>query len=741
MEDLGNMRDCGGLDCNLQQYQYYYDHKVLPAWAAQAEADRAAYEASLTYGCGLPLDIDPDDLCEVDANGYATLDVDQYLEKTSDHYHSEFSRYGHPKMMLQLATKGEHTDQQGQVHPGTYSDLVWSDLDHRFVLGCPQRMGVKTLRFTVKRPKSISEFGGEWISLYPKDSWLNLTTEFEPYTYNPYGAKIPIASLRNISELAAEYSIDESVGGEAAATTEYAHFYGEVSNAGDYEIRYGNPNFKINGKWVAIEFRKTLLRIGTPFSDCGDLYEAAPNKLDLGMVIPAFYENPALNQAMYYKTIGDLQGTTSPTTVAIRIFTQNDEEDQIKPGGFWTDSLAPETHKYASAFRTDYYTSCYRAGTPCPEDHAVCKPEYCHVDRFRQIIADMKAASPWVNVLGVIDVSRTTNWDKDVSSVAEHRQRLNGTAYLDGFFFDRVPHNEQKLRDLMDVIAQHIDQANRSACIAERTCTHINHKDQKVFGLYAPLFNRFAVTHPGAPDIWVTMYTHWRSLGVWTPYSWYPGMIPNKWAAMVFGAPTSQLSELMAVLYDRGYGNIFIHSGIDVNKPTDHFFFADQALRQVGRDNARRLASAEVNGDDEMRNPSWACDDTRFTCAPICIQTAGKVTVKVQKARCTELHGAADPCPCNDVCYYDVHWDKQGNDIRCIATQKGEEREVGDMVCEFRGSRKPTPEQWGSPEVQRGTRGTFPENMEKCTPAVVELEYINSLGTGTLLAATVWLLA
>ena len=41
-----------------------------------------------------------------------------------------------------------------------------------------------------------------------------------------------------------------------------------------------------------------------------------------------------------------------------------------------------------------------------------------------------------------------------------------------------------------------------------------------VFGMNAPLFNRFAVTHPGAPDIWVTMYTHWRSLGVWTPYSW-----------------------------------------------------------------------------------------------------------------------------------------------------------------------------------------------------------------------------
>ena len=130
-------------------------------------------------------------------------------------------------------------------------------------------------------------------------------------------------------------------------------------------------------------------------------------------------------------------------------------------------------------------------------------------------------------------------------------------------------------------------------------------------------------------------------------------MIPAKWGAMVFGAPAYELADISEVLYDRGYGNIFIHSGNDVNKPTDHLFFLDMALRAVGSED-RRLALAESNNGDEVkedtiRKPMWACDDTRFTCAPICIQTEGKVTVEVEKSLCTE---PVDPCLCNHVGYY-----------------------------------------------------------------------------------------
>jgi len=559
-----------------------------------------------------------------------------------------------------------------------------------------------------------------------------------------------------------------------------------VSHPGDWELRYSNPALTYGEKWVSIEFKKTMLRIGTPWAFCEgiDVYEEDPIALDLGMVIPVWFENPSLNHAMYERMIQDLHGTTTPTQVAIKIFTaeQCTEErcwtrDVGAHGGIWTDSLDHETHKYASSWQADYYTSCYRAGNPCPEDHSVCKPEYCLMDRFRQIIADFKAASPGkINVIGVVDVGdehETGDWETAVSVIPEYRTKLTDAAALDGFYFERVPFDEWKLMALMEVIATHIDEAERSDCIYQATCTHINEEDVTVFGMNAPLFNRFAVTHPGAPDIWVTLFASWNDpegMGKWTPYSWYPGMIPNKWGAMVFGAPTYMLPEIAEMLYDRGYGNIFIHSGNDVNKPTDHLFFLDMALRKVDTDGRRerRLALApELKNEDKditIRKPMWACDDTRFECTPICIQTEGVVTVEVKKSLCTE---PVDPCLCNHVCYYDVHWEQrqhvsartrtrteydiwgnpvhveiEGPDYQCVASQAGVEQEVADLICQYRGSLKPTPETWNKPEVQRGTRGTYPENLEKCPWANKDkIEFVDSLSAGTaLLAVMFWIL-
>jgi hypothetical protein len=693
---------------------------------AQGWAFATLCAVAAAVDCGLPASVDPLHLCEIDGNGYATLDVDAYGDDAA--------------ISIEMYKKVATIDHMGTEHPGTFGDLFWNAIDHRHVLGCPQIIGYKTMRMSVKRPPGISSFGAEWITLYPKDSWLNLQTEFEPYTFNSFGAKIPIAELRGVTELEAETAVDES-NGDTHALSEYAHFYIEVSNSGDYEIRYGNPALAYGDKWVAIEFKKTLLRIGTPWADCGDEYEEDPNQQDLGMIIPAWYENPALNSAMYERTISDLYSTTTPTTVVLKIFTA------VKPGApgnIWTDSLRGDSHKDATEWQTDFYTSCYRAGNPCPEDHTVCSPDYCHMDRFRKIIADFKAQSPGkINVLGSVDVGDTTDWDTAMAGIAEYRERLVDDARLDGFYFENVPSDEQGLLDLMEVIAGHIDEAHRSQCIVDRTCTHINHEDVSVFGLNAPLFNQFAVSHAGAPDVWITLYASWTQLGIWTPYSWYPGMIPAKWGAMVFGAPAYELGPISELLYDRGYGNIFIHSDNDVNVPTDHLFFADLALRSVGEEERRLDSSVKTNGNGEhkesIRNAMWACDDTRFECSPICIQTAGKVTVKVQKSLCTE---PVDPCLCNDVCYYDVHWAKPGKEIQCFATQKGKVEAVADLVCEYRGALKPTPEQWNTPEAQRGTRGTFPENMEMCAEEEdAEMKFVESLSTAAYLAALFLLLA
>ena len=39
--------------------------------------------------------------------------------------------------------------------------------------------------------------------------------------------------------------------------------YMEVSTVGDFEVKYGNPALSVDGKWVANEFKSTLLRVGT----------------------------------------------------------------------------------------------------------------------------------------------------------------------------------------------------------------------------------------------------------------------------------------------------------------------------------------------------------------------------------------------------------------------------------------------------------------------------------------------
>jgi hypothetical protein len=367
------------------------------------------------------------------------------------------------------------------------------------------------------------------------------------------------------------------------------------------------------------------------------------------------------------------------------------------------------------------------------------------MDRFREIVTRFKAQSPgMINVLGVLDVGDVANWDNAMAGIADYRTRLTGNASMDGFYFDNVPDNDVDLLTLMEVIADHIDQSNRSACIYTRDCTHINNEDITVFGLKSPLFNQIVniedgkVVHPGAPDVWITLFSSWTQMGKWTPFSWYPGMIPAKWGAMVFGAPYAELGDISEALYDRGYGNIFLHSENDVNVPTDHLFYFDLALRDVGAGAERRLAAPE--GGESFRDPMWACDDTRFACEPICLQTEGKVTVEVDKKLCTK---PVDPCLCNDLCYYDVRWEKLDREIKCLADQNGKTQQVADMVCTYRGAPKPSLEDWDSGKVQKGTRGNYPDNMDKCwkEEETDDPAFFNSFGVRAWLAALFWLLA
>merc|ERR1719337_185720 len=133
--------------------------------------------------CGLPATIDPAGECVTDANGFSTLDAD------SDE---------NIPISLAISKKGETTDAFSVVHGATQGTLDDDTADDgRYVLACKQAEGYKTVMMTVTRPADLTAFGGEWVQLFPKDSWENTTNEYEPFTFNMYGAKIPLPGFRS----------------------------------------------------------------------------------------------------------------------------------------------------------------------------------------------------------------------------------------------------------------------------------------------------------------------------------------------------------------------------------------------------------------------------------------------------------------------------------------------------------------------------------------------------------------
>merc|ERR1719353_2613874 len=173
---------------------------------------------------------------------------------------------------------------------------------------------------------------------------------------------------------------------------------------------YGNPGLQSGDKWVAVEFKSTLLRVGTPWAECSaDVLGTA--SYDVGSIMPILFGGPNLNSIAlkdgnpsYLDVISELTGVAFPVKVVLEIFNAATTT--------YTDST--------------YDGQCYKAGNACPEAHLVCKAEYCEMDVWKSLIADFKAAGT-VTVLGSVDASTTVS-------------QYSGLA-LDGFYFttDTVP--------------------------------------------------------------------------------------------------------------------------------------------------------------------------------------------------------------------------------------------------------------------------------------------------------------
>merc|ERR1719440_922369 len=247
---------------------------------------------------------------------------------------------------------------------------------------------------SVSRPASLTSFGAEWVQLFPKDSWENTTSEYEPFTFNEYGAKIPLPEFRATSTGLTDDAANEGV----------LHVFMEVKDEGDYEVMYGNPGLVSDGKWVAVQFKSTLLRVGTPWADCSGSTLAAES-YDVGSIMPILFGGPNLNSISlkagnpsYEDVIAELSGVTVPVKVVLEIFNAGTKT--------YTDSAVDG--------------QCYKAGNACPEAHLVCEASYCEMDVWKTLIADFKAAGT-VTVLGSVDAGTTVSEYADLA--------------MDGFYF------------------------------------------------------------------------------------------------------------------------------------------------------------------------------------------------------------------------------------------------------------------------------------------------------------------
>ena len=124
---------------------------------------------------------------------------------------------------------------------------------------------------------------------------------------------------------------------------------------------YGNPGLQSGGKWVAVQFRSTLLRVGTPWAECSDAALGA-STYEVGSIMPILFGGPNVNSIAlragfpsYLDVISELQGVSVPVKVVLEVFNADKKT--------YTDSAEDG--------------QCYRAGNICPEVHLVCKPEYC----------------------------------------------------------------------------------------------------------------------------------------------------------------------------------------------------------------------------------------------------------------------------------------------------------------------------------------------------------------------------
>merc|ERR1719321_428358 len=430
-------------------------------------------------------------------------------------------------------------------------------------------------------------------------------------------------------------------------------------------------------------------------------------------MIPVYLGNPALLIADYKNVETVLKGAITaaaesvPTKVILPIFGPNSDgaDKTSEPGATtWTEGYEetatdrnPLTAKN-EAYQCDSrwkegdavqepacvkkpYSKCYAGGSACPLDHSVCKVEYCELQRWREIV-DLYQAVSNVEVLGLIETKNLDGTERkdeeieaDIAAYTTHKTNVKG------FYFNNAHGSTQVIDGLMSIAASKIDASMFT-----------------VFGLGQPLLDKTALDtdeNPGSPDVWVTLNTGKSNagdrlggdLGSWTPFSWYPYTPATKWSSIVTEVDSADVSSTLSMMLDRGYGYVYLHSDESFNTISSHL--AD-LLTAIGGTSRRLEATGRQlqTRDNGVSTTRYECDDTLFECEPVCMETVGVVRNKVSDSQCS---AAPKPEPCSCRCYHSTQWTCEGDRVVCKASLRGGALQtVGDLVCETRGTPKPT---------------------------------------------------
>jgi hypothetical protein len=632
------------------------------------------------WGVCVPVDGIDFGECEPTEAGYADVDMD---------------RIPNANVSLRLSTKPSHTDDHHNFHGATVGSIVYEEEHGRYFMKDKQTKGEKTIKITVTRPAELTAFGAEWVKAFPRSSFHNITNEYEPYTINAFGSKIPLTEFRPVSS----QWVDD------AQNSSEMNVFMEMSGEGDFQFKYGNPYLQTDqGKWISLEFGYSQLRIGSPYSKCN----ADASGASVGTIVPLYLGDPSLD---YYdfQAAADLIKSSFVgwaadlcTKVVLSIFTP------------W---VTTEPWTVSGNQAENGYTQCYPAGRACPLNHGNCDPKYCKIDRWNEIIAFIRDESNLGNiqVLGLLETKNEDGTPRTAQEISKDIMDYQSLTPVDGFYFNQAHGGKDRAKSVvMDLLAI-------NAGLVDSYFT--------VFGFGEPLFeNAEFLSAPGAPDVWVTLDADVDSLGVWTPFSWFSEANAASFGAVVTSVPESRVRATAKTLFDRGYGYLYIHSEPELNVSSTHL---PKFFRELGGlvSTMRQLSETDTAGPG-VPALKYACDDTLFSCEPVCMETLGLVTTLVPDAKCSSLP-RPDPCSCR--CYYDAVWVCQGGVVACQAsvTGGGAPQVVGDLVCEGRGTPKPTwrPEERvaGACEPIRTARGLRPapeclqrlerENPGYATPA------------------------